>query len=454
MLCRVCKRELGESSVCSFCGEDNTPYIQAMKEESPKKEIKEEKASLPKSKKTAKVKSKYKINPKKLARSVIVLALTTLALILVVNIFSSKDDKKAVPTGETLFSSGMLTVGANGEWGYVNIKDSSIFAIEPQFTHVTNYHGDVAAVCIDGKFALIDKTGTLLCEPVFQSVGEFSDNGYIAVEENGKWGYVDDLAQYIIEPKFATAGGFAKNKMAPVSVSGSYGFIGEDGEYTIAPQYDMALSFAENGLAAVKTDGKWGYIDETGSAVIEPRFEEAYGFENGYAVIKRYGDYGLIDAEGKTVITPQFDERFYFKGEYAKVKTGNKYGVIDINGTYKVNPRYTDMGTFSEEGLCYAMRGDGKYGFIDINDKFVIKPSYEGAGNFSMGLAPVKKDGLWGYVDTEGNEVIEPKYLSASEFYADGYAFVTSIDGGITIINTEGKMAMLESASPIDNILK
>ena len=137
---------------------------------------------------------------------VIIILLIILIPALIINVFFSKDDKKDAVTGETLLSSGMLTVSANGEWGYVNIEDGTIFAIEPQFTHVTNYHGNVAAVCIDGKFAFIDKTGTLLCEPTFDSVGEFGPNGYIAVEENGKWGYADENAQYIIEPKFTTAG--------------------------------------------------------------------------------------------------------------------------------------------------------------------------------------------------------------------------------------------------------
>ena len=71
-----------------------------------------------------------------------------------------------------------------------------------------------------------------------------------------------------------------------------------------------------------------------------------------------------------------------------------------------------------------------------------------------MGLAPVKKDGLWGYIDTEGNEIIEAKYLDASQFYADGYACVKNVDSSITIINTDGKTAMLESAAAIDNVLR
>lgn len=464
MLCRVCKRDLGDNAVCSFCGEDNTPYIEAAKEEAQKKSALQKKVEKthekkmgdkePKARVVAKVKSEYRYDKKKVIRFYVCVAAIIAAIIVAVSLLIPKEDKEAIPQGETLFSSGMLGVSSKGQWGYVNIEDPSFFAIVPQFTHISDYHGDVAAILIGDKFSFIDKVGTLICEPTFDSVGEFGENGYIAVEEDGKWGYVDINAQYVIEPKFATAYGFGKNGMAAVSVSGSYGYIGEDGEYTIAPQYDMALSFGEDGLAPVKTDGKWGYIDETGTALIEPKYEEAYHFENGYAVVKQYGEYGLIDSEGKMVIPPQFDERFSFDGELALVKAGGKYGYIDITGSYKINPRFKSAGEFGTSNLAFAKRSDGKFGFIDKNGDYAIKPMYDGAKNFSMGLAPVKKDGLWGYVDAEGNEIIEAKYMEASEFYADGFAWVRNVDSSITIINTDGKTAMMESAAAIDNILR
>ncbi len=455
MLCKVCKRELTNGAVCGFCGEDNTPYIENARQErgvacedtaitarSTHKPIKH------------KTKSTYTYDVKKLVRFCIVLitAITLIVALIMLIIPDKKEEPK--PQGETLFTSGMLAVASKGEWGYVNLDDPSIFAIAPQFSHITDYYGDIAAVCIDGKFAIIDKEGKLICEPKFEAIGKGGASALMPAKLDGKWGYIGEDAEFAIEPKFISAKGFSENGMALVSVSGGYGYIGTDGEYIIAPQYDMALSFGTDGMAAVKTGGKWGYIDEVGNAVIEPQFDEAYSFSSGYAVVKKYGSYGMISVDGKTVIEPQFDKRFYFDGEYAKVQIGGKFGIIDKNGTYIINPRFKALGKFGSEELMYAERGDGKYGFIGKDGEYKIDPQFEDAGDFSLGLAPFKKDGLWGYIDKDGNEVIDNKYLSASEFYSDGYAYVTAVDGTITVIDEAGESAILDSASHIDKVLK
>ena len=447
MVCRVCKRELTEE-VCSFCGEDNSPYMQsdvneetAVHSEEPKTEIK-------------KKKTKYKLNKRKLARLVVIVICIIAFVFCVAKIFGGDKKEENVQTPKNLFSSGMLAVSVNGEWGYINADNPSIFAVSPQFSHVTDYHNDLAAVCIDGKFSLINKDGELVCEPTFDAVGEFSDNGMIAVEKDGKWGYVDTKADFKIEPKFGTAYGFAPTKTAVVSVGGSFGFIGEDGEYVIAPQYDMALSFTADGFATVKTGGKWGYIDKDGNMVIEPVYDEAYGFESGLAVVKQYGSYGLIDTEGNVVIKPQFDERFYFEGDVAVVNVGHRYGVIDKSGNYVIKPAYRALGSFGSDGLAPAQRADGLCGYINASDEFVIDAQYEETLGFRLGLAPVKKGGKWGYIDKDGNMIIEPKYLKASEFFDEGFAVVYTDGGNINIINQEGNVAMVESATSIDNILR
>ncbi|MBR2405210.1 MAG: WG repeat-containing protein [Clostridia bacterium] len=434
MICRVCKREL-DSPVCSFCGEDNSDYM--------KNHIEQNDASVEKSmtettpQTRARVR-KYKIDYKKLAGLVLALALIVAAIVLVVRWFSSSGDDAPARHNE-LFSSDMLAVYANGEWGYIAATEPSGFAIEPQFRTVTEFCDDIAFVCIGGKYAIINKDGGLLTEPRYDSVGSVSDNGLIAIEENGKWGYIHADASYAITPKFSTAAPFSSTGVAAVSINGAYGYISDDGEYTIAPQYDMALEFTADGLAAIKTDDKWGYIDKEGSAVIEPHFEEAYSFDGGLATVKLHGDYGIINTKGEIVIEPQFDSYFSFgSADTALVNIGSRYGYIGKDGAYTITPRFTDLGSFGQEALTYAARGDGKYGFVDASGSFVIEPQFEAALGFAHGLAPVKSEGLWGYIDPEGSFVIEPKFTSASAFYDEGYAIATDALGKTIIINTKG----------------
>ncbi len=452
MVCRVCKKEL-TNPICDFCGEDNSPYMQEAPAE---KVIEESKEAIGDKKKKSgyKEKSRYKLNKKKLLRFVVIVVCIIFLISAAVRFFGKDENSLSQKAPDNLFTSGMFAVSVNGQWGYINSEDPAIFAVAPQFSHVTDYHGNVAAVCIDGKFSLLNKEGSLVCEPMFDAIGEFGEDGLIAAEKDGKWGYIDENAVFKIQPKFTSAHGFSKNGIAVVSVGGSFGFIGDDGEYIIAPQYDMALSFGSGNLAPVKTADKWGYIDKTGTSVVEPVFEEAYPFENGLAVVKQYGSYGAIDSEGNMVIKPRYDQRFYFDGDHAVVCIGNRYGIIDKNGAYVIYPQYKALGLFGPEGLAFAQRADGLWGHINMSDEFVITAKYEKTGDFALGYAPVKKDGLWGFIDKDGNMVIEPKYLDATGFFDDGYACVTNVDGSIVVINTQGRISMVESATAIDNVLK
>ena len=434
MICRVCKREL-DSPVCSFCGEDNSDYIKNHAEQGAAQS--EQSMTEPTPQTPARVR-KYKIDYKKLAGLIGALVLIVAAIVIVARWFSSSGDEPATKS-QGLFSSDMLAVCANGEWGYISSADPSGFAVEPQFRTVTEFNGDIAFVYIGGKYAIINKQGSLLTEPRYDSFGSVSANGLIAIEEDGKWGYINADASYAITPKFSTAAPFASGDVAAVSINGAYGYISDDGEYTIAPQYDMALEFTDDGLAAIKTDGKWGYIDKEGSAVIEPRFEEAYSFDGGLATVKIHGDYGIININGEIVIEPQFDEYFSFAGaDTALVSVGSRYGIIGKDGAYTITPRFTDLGSFGTETLTYAARGDGKYGFVDASGSFVIEPQFEAALGFAHGLAPVKSEGLWGYISPDGSFVIDPRFTSASTFYEEGYAIATDALGKTIIIDTKG----------------
>ncbi len=436
MVCKVCKREL-TSPVCDFCGEDNSAYMELQEKggdaqpEQYINNLSEEKQG------EVKIK-KFKIDYKKLFVLIGVLALIIAAIVIVISWLIPSNDKNDTEKG-ILFSSDMLSVCENGEWGYISSSDPTKFAIEPQFRIASDFMDDVAFVMIGDKYAMINKKGDLLTVPRFDSFAKISDNGYIPVSEDGKWGYIKPNAKYVISPKFSSASRFCGG-VAVVSVNGAYGYIGEDGEYTIAPQYDMALDFSDDsGLAAIKADGKWGYINAEGGAVIEPRFEQAFTFEDGHATVKLYGDYGVIDTDGKFLIEPIFDEHFVFeKDGNATVKTGSRYGYIDAEGSFIIAPRYRDMGSFGDQSLTYAARGDGKYGFIDKEGKFVIEPQFEDAGEFSSGIAPVKSDGLWGYIGEDGKYVIDPRFSSASAFYADGYAICEDALGKTVVIDISG----------------
>lgn len=446
MVCKVCKKELS-SPICSFCGEDNTKEFYTQKEN-------EDKISQSKRQKLIHERTrKVRINYKRVFIILVCAAILFFAIKYVASLFkpNETESKKAE---KNLFSSGMLAVKSDNLWGYLSADGNASYKIDPKFTLVTNFYGDIAFADVRGKIAIINKDGTAASMPDFDAIGKCGENGLIPAKQGDLWGYIDEYGTFVIEPKFSTAAPFASNNIAAVSISGSYGYIGEDGEYVIAPSYDIAGNFSADGLAPVCIDGKYSYIDTDGNSVGDLTFDYACEFKNGYGCVKMYGDYGAVDSKGNLTVQPQFDEPFEFDlGGNAKICVGGKYGLIDSNGNFVINPRYRALGDFNGENLTFAMRGDGKYGFIDKNDKFVIDAKYNDAGNFSNGLAPVKSGESWGYINEKGETVIDTKYSEATQFYSDGYACVSDTAGIYMIIDTQGKNIFADSLKINDVML-
>lgn len=54
-------------------------------------------------------------------------------------------------------------------------------------------------VQVDGKYGFIDRTGKIVIEPTFESVGIFAE-GLADAKSGGKWGLIDRTGKLIWEP--------------------------------------------------------------------------------------------------------------------------------------------------------------------------------------------------------------------------------------------------------------
>lgn len=147
--------------------------------------------------------------------------------------------------------------------------------------------------------------------------GSFEDasaigNGVAAVKSNGKWSLVDRSGTKLVEGSFANVvmdekGVVYRNERLFVSGGEGYQMINSAGEKIGSENYDEARIFNDATYAAVKMDGKWGFVDKDGEKVINPQYEDARSFANGFAAVKKNGLWGFINTEGKIVIEFQFD---------------------------------------------------------------------------------------------------------------------------------------------------
>ncbi|MBR2571833.1 MAG: WG repeat-containing protein, partial [Clostridia bacterium] len=164
---------------------------------------------------------------------------------------------------------------------------------------------DLAAFHTEAGWGFIDRTGTVVVEPLYDSVGDFFE-GLADVQSGGKWGFVDRTGAVVAEPQYDDVESFSEG-LAAVEAGGKWGFVDRTGAVVVEPMYDSVRDFSE-GLAAVEAGGKWGFVDSTGALAVEPLYDSVDDFSEGLAAVKAEGKWGFIDRTGDLAVEPRFDD--------------------------------------------------------------------------------------------------------------------------------------------------
>ncbi len=265
-------------------------------------------------------------------------------------------------------------------------------------------------------------------------------SGRFPVLVDGKYGYIDRAGSVVIRPQFDSAANFADG-LGRVRVAGKWGYVEPSGRLAIAARYEDARDFSE-GLGAVylrdSAGAGWTIINKTGRAVVRSRFNWPVVFHEGRAWFAAEDFWsGCINRKGDTVIRPEFPyEGRPFSEGLAYVRMRGRHGFIDTTGRAAIEAKFDWAGDF-HEGLAYFMddsTAPGRWGYINRSGEVVLKPQFERAGDFSGGLAPVSISGKWGYINRTGKPVVAPQFVEAHAF-SEGLALVrvvdtTSVKGG------------------------
>ena len=168
------------------------------------------------------------------------------------------------------FREGLASVKIDGRFGFID--RSGKIAIAPRFDTASSFSDGLALVLTGEKYGYIDQTGKTVFElnfgeEIVNLLGENFAEGLAVVALGGsrqisgpvgKFGFMDKSGSIVISPTFNSAASFSDG-LASVSVAGKYGFIDKTGKFIIEPMFTDASSFSE-GLARVRIGKKYGFI--------------------------------------------------------------------------------------------------------------------------------------------------------------------------------------------------
>ena len=327
------------------------------------------------------------------------------------------------------------------------------------------------ALIAAGTYGIIDTSGKIISEPVFEEMPVYGDKMF-RIKKDGKYGYANMNGVIVIPPAYEYGVAFSEGK-AIVSIGSKVSIIDNTGKVlveSLGPGAGMYRFF--NGLARCRSlDGKYGFLDATGKRVIEPDLDVADDFDNNRAIVSINNRYGLIDRTGKWIVPNEYDFFYDLGNGYYQTKDENgNTGVVDSVGNVILEPIYQEIFhlqkpyfTVEKDGLngCYDLKGkeiyppvssrqvyfyggrcivikENKYGMIDSTGKAIIPTKYDSIGMFFKGRVSVLNGNKFGTVDSTGKEFIAPQYEELRPFL-NGFA-VYKEKGKFGYVDVAGKV--------------
>jgi hypothetical protein len=184
-------------------------------------------------------------------------------------------------------------------WGYID--EDSFEEHMMEFEAATPFADGYAAVCKDGKWAVISSSLSYVTDFIYDEVA------------------VDDYGTCSVGKRV-----FAKR-------DGAYYLVNTKGE-ELSGEYEDAKPFlSSGGYAAVCMNGKWGLVDSDGTIVLECRFEELDSSNEGFAGYKKGDLWGYITVKGEIMIEANYAEVKAFTDDgYAYVSNGSNWYLIQL----------------------------------------------------------------------------------------------------------------------------
>jgi hypothetical protein len=226
---------------------------------------------------------------------------------------------EATPTDadyNTCFKEGMARIRQKGKYGYMNMLGMVI--IPCKFDEVHDFSNGLAAVKSGGKWGFINKIGVEKIPFKFSmEPKDFSCGRAFVQGANSKWAVIDSLNNLICQPVYEETGrfsdGFALVKSADDNSGDSYYSIIDTTGKTIKSfkgkeAIGFKSGFYEGMAVALDFDKGLGFINTGGKVAVDFQFSELRPFRCGLAYAEKQDASagttikGFIDKTGKFVI--------------------------------------------------------------------------------------------------------------------------------------------------------
>lgn len=203
-------------------------------------------------------------------------------------------------------------------------------------------------------------------------------------------------------------------------------------------RFDEVLTFHAPGLAPVRRGRAAWHITLDGSPAYDRRFERTFGFYESLAAVISPEGWHHIDTGGADLYGARYDWcGNYQDGRCTVRERDGSYFHITKEGVPAYEARWRYAGDY-RDGVAVVQAGDGRSTHVDRHGDLVHGVWFLDLDVFHKGFARARDDDGWMHVDGAGRPTYERRFAAVEPFY-NGQARVERFDGGLEVIDEEGR---------------
>lgn len=285
-----------------------------------------------------------------------------------------------------------------------------------------------------GKWGFQDDKGNIVIEPIYESVGDFSE-GLCAVQTEEEGFYINTKGEKVISFEASTLpaiGGMFKDGTAVVHIRNAELMwedilIDKTGKRLTSYEYITRL---DNGYFKGWNVGeKEEVLDKTGKVIIKADAMTGRSIkessEKGFVLYSRDASdaYTVYNIKGKKVLKGKTDSYIEINGDTIWKWNGKKYDIYNWSGK-KIG----------------STKNDSREGYISDKGKVLINAKkYDYAGDFIDGVALVGKSGKYSLINEKGKVIKNLPKVYRVERITSGLILLEKKNGSQALMNTKGK---------------
>jgi hypothetical protein len=328
------------------------------------------------------------------------------------------------------FSNNLACVSKNGKTGYINRSGKTIIPF--MFDSGGDFYEDgVALVSINNKDVIIDTSGNEIIganHPYQEIKVNFPNDHVLWIKKDDKWAFFDlkgkPLTAFIFDEIFPVSPNeympnewYSENLrwfykgLIVVKQNHRYAILNNKMDFVVPwNMFDWISPLDLEGVMIVNKNNKYGLLNCQIKLIQPVEYDtilKIKAFENEQILIsfygKKNGKYFLFDTLGNWIDQIEYDSIKLLPLNFYIVSKNGENWILDRNGK-KVNEDYKFI---RDDENGFIAEKNSKIGLINFNENLIIPFEYEDIISEDFGNIFVKKDGKWGVVSKD-HEILLP----------------------------------------------